>query len=216
MPTISEYQTASGATRYRVRYRTPDHRQTDKRGFATKRAAEAFAATVEVAKLKGEYVVPSAARVTVGELGPAWLDRKRGHLKPSGYAPMETAWRTRVQPRWGTVPLGDIRPKAVQHWLSGLRRGTPEVKSISPATLKRIHYVFSGILADAVLDNLIAKNPAAGVRLPRPGRKRPVYLTHRQVAALAVARASLLDRPASPTNTSLTSTFRSPSPRPRC
>ena len=75
MVTISEYQTASGATLYRVRYRTPDHRQTDKRGFATRKAAEAFAATVEVAKLRCEYVPPRNARVTLSELGPAWLDR---------------------------------------------------------------------------------------------------------------------------------------------
>jgi integrase len=32
-----------------------------------------------------------------------------------------------------------------------------------------------------------AGGPAAGVRLPRPGRKRPVYLTHQQVTALAAA-----------------------------
>ena len=69
MATIEKYQTRSGATLYRVRYRTPDQRQTDKRGFATKKAAEAFAASVEVAKLKGEYVAPSSARVTVGEFG---------------------------------------------------------------------------------------------------------------------------------------------------
>ena len=43
MATISKYQTASGATLYRVRYRTPDNRQTDKRGFTTKRDAEKFA-----------------------------------------------------------------------------------------------------------------------------------------------------------------------------
>ena len=33
MATISRYQTASGATLYRVRYRTPGRGQTDKRGF---------------------------------------------------------------------------------------------------------------------------------------------------------------------------------------
>ena len=53
MATISSYTTASGK-RYRVRYRTPEHRQTDKRGFKTKREAEAFAASVEVAKMRGE------------------------------------------------------------------------------------------------------------------------------------------------------------------
>ncbi len=53
MATISRYQNTSGATRYRVRYRTPERGQTQRRGFKTKRDAEAFAATVEVSKLKG-------------------------------------------------------------------------------------------------------------------------------------------------------------------
>jgi Phage integrase, N-terminal SAM-like domain len=161
MATIEKYQTSSGATLYRVRYRTPDNRQTDKRGFARKRDAEVFAASVEVSKLKGEYVAPSAARATVGELGPAWLEGQRGHLKPSGYAPMETAWRTRVEPRWGTVALGDIRPTAVKQWISELSRGTADVKPVGAAVVKRTHYVLSGILTDAVSDNRIAKNPAA-------------------------------------------------------
>jgi integrase len=187
MATISKYQTTSGATLYRVRYRTPERGQTDKRGFKTKRDAEVFAASVEVSKLKGEYVAPANTRVTLGELGPAWLDRQRGHLKPSGYAVMETTWRMRVKPRWGNVALGDIRPTAVQQWFSGLSRGTGDAKPVGASVLKRTHYVLSRILADAVRDNLIAKNPAAGVKLPRTTRKRPVYLSHQQVAALAAA-----------------------------
>ena len=63
MATISRYQNTSGATRYRVRYRTPERGQTQRRGFKTKRDAEAFAATVEVSKLKGEYVAPALGRV---------------------------------------------------------------------------------------------------------------------------------------------------------
>jgi integrase len=187
MATISSYKTSRGQTRYRVRHRTPDRRQTDKRGFRTKRDAEAFAATVEVSKLKGEYVAPSQARTTVAELGSAWLDRQRGHLKPSGYGVIETAWRLRVQPRWGHVALGDIRPTAVQQWFSDLSRGTADVKPVGASVVKRTHHVLSGILADAVRDNLIARNPAAGVRLPTTTRKRPVYLTHQQVNAFAVA-----------------------------
>ena len=71
---IERYQTASGATLYRVRYRAPDNRQTDKRGFTTKRDAERFAATVEVSKMRGEYVAPSSARVTVDAQGIAKLN----------------------------------------------------------------------------------------------------------------------------------------------
>jgi integrase len=184
--TINSYQTANG-NRYRVRYRTPDQRQTDKRGFRTKKAAEAFANSVEVAKLKGEYVAPSNARVTLGELGPAWLARQRGHLKPSGYVVMETTWRLRVKPRWGDTAIGDIRPSAVQAWLSDLGRETGDAKPVGAAVVKRTHFVLARILADAARDNLIAKNPTADVKLPRTTRKRPVYLTHGQVAALAAA-----------------------------
>jgi integrase len=187
MATISKYQTASGASLYRVRYRTPDNRQTDKRGFRTKRDADAFAATIEVSKLRGEYVAPRDARVLLGELGPAWLDRQRGHLKPSGYAVMETTWRLRVKPRWGNVALGDIRPTTVQQWIADLGRSTADVKPLGASAVKRAHYVLSRILADAMRDNLIVRNPAAGVKLPRTSRKRPVYLTHQQVTALATA-----------------------------
>ena len=187
MATISKYQTSSGTTLYRVRYRTPEHRQTDKRGFTTKRDAEAFAATVEVSKLRGEYVAPAKARVTIGELGPGWLERQRGHLKPSAYRPLESTWRIRIEPRWGRVALGDIRPSAVQQWLSDLSRGDDDRKAIGASVVQRTHQVLSAILADAVRDHMIVRNPAAGAKLPRKTRKRPVYLTHGQVAELAAA-----------------------------
>lgn len=187
MATIAKYQKVDGSTLYRVRYRTPYNRQTDKRGFKTKRDAEAFAASVEVSKLRGEYVSPSDARITLHQLGLAWLERKRGHLKPSGYAVMETTWRLRVQPRWGNVALGAIRPTAVQQWITDIGQGTAGVKPVGASVVQRTHYVLSSILADAVRDNLLARNPAAGVKLPRTSRKRPLYLTHQQVGELGAA-----------------------------
>jgi site-specific recombinase XerC len=51
----------------------------------------------------------------------------------------------------------------------------------------RTYQVFSAILADAVRDHRLARNPAAGVKLPRKTRKRPVYVSHKQVRALAAA-----------------------------
>lgn len=181
MATISKYQTTSGATLYRVRYRTPDNRSTQKRGFETKRDAERWANRVEVAKMVGDYVAPSSGKITVNELGPAWLERRRGYLKPSAYAPLESVWRLHVQTRWGRVSLAEIRTSAVGLWVTELSR------SLSPTVVRRAHQVLSGVLADAVRDNLIARNPAAGVKLPRLTSKRKMYLTHSQVAALADA-----------------------------
>lgn len=183
---VAAYETKQGK-RYRVRYRTPENRQTDKRGFRTKREAERFANTVEVAKLRGEYVNPADARRTLDDLGQSWLDRQKGYLKPSGYAVMETAWRVQVKPRWGHVALGDIRPTAIQAWMAEISQGAENVRALKPATVKRAHYVLAQILADAVTDNLIPKNPAAGLKLPKGSRKRPVYLTHQQVDVLADA-----------------------------
>jgi integrase len=180
MATISKYQTSSGAMLYRVRYRTPDRGQTDKRGFKTKRDAETFANSVEVTKARGEYVAPSLGRVTVAELGPAWLARKEGHLKPSSYRPIENAWRVHVKPRWGSVKLSDIKPSAAGAWVGQLS------KTLSASRTITVYGVLAGILDDAVADRLIASNPARGIKLPKRSRTRNVYLSAEQLQVLAV------------------------------
>jgi integrase len=99
----------------------------------------------------------------------------------------EIEWRVRVAPRWGQVALGDIRPTAIQQWLSDLSDGVDGAKPAGASVVNRAHHVLSAILADAVRDHLLAANPASDIKLPRKNRKRPVYLTHQQVAELAAA-----------------------------
>lgn len=70
MATVERYEIESGATLYRVRYRTPEGRQTQKRGFATKREAEQWASRVEVDKMTGQYITLAVGKATVGALGP--------------------------------------------------------------------------------------------------------------------------------------------------
>lgn len=160
MATIEKYSNGAGETRYRVRYRTPDRRSTQKRGFKTKRDAEAFANTIEVKKLTGQYVSPSAGRVTVAELGPAWLERQKGHMKPSGYRSYESAWRVHIEPHWAGVRLGDIRFSDVQTWIARLAANR------GPVIVQTAHSVLARIIDDAVRDRLLAANPARGVKLP--------------------------------------------------
>lgn len=180
MATIERYETSSGATRYRVRYRTPDRRQTDKRGFKTKRDAEQWAAKNEVDKLRGEYVAPSLGKITVGELGPGWLARRKGHMKPSGFRSYESAWRVHVEPKWGRVRVSDVTHTDVQGWVSELagRRG--------PVIVQTAYSVLARVLDDAVKDRRLAANPARGVKLPTRAKRRNIYLTADQLQALAV------------------------------
>ncbi len=179
MATVNKYTNRAGAVRYRVRYRTPAGRQTDKRGFATKRDAEAFANSVEVAKLKGEYVAATAGKVTVGELGPAWLARQRGHLKAASVRTYESAWQTNVEPRWGTTPIAAVTHTDIAAWVAELSsRRSAEI-------VRKAHRVLTSILADAVRDRLLAANPARGIKLPRPPAGRHTYLSADQLERLA-------------------------------
>ncbi len=177
MASIERYLNASGQTRYTVRYRTPDHRQTRKRGFKTKREAELFSATMEVAKAKGEFIPTSAGRVTVGELGPLWLARQSGHLKASSFRSVESAWAVHVAPRWGQTRIGEVRFTDVQAWVSDLPR--------RPTVIKTAHSVLARILDDAVRDRQLTSNPARGVRLPPKSVRQNVYLSAAQLEALA-------------------------------
>jgi integrase len=179
MATIEKYETKSGATLYRVRYRKPDGRRTDKRGFGTRREAAQFANTVEVSKLTGAYVAPTLGKITVGDLGPAWLERQRGHIKPSGFRSTESAWRVHVAPHWRRVRIGEVRHTDVAAW-------TAQLSTSHSATIVRTVYsVLARILDDAVRDRLITANPARGVKMPKRPARRNVYLTATQLQRLA-------------------------------
>jgi len=120
MATIEKYQTASGAMLYRVRYRTPNNRPTQKRGFKRKVDAERWANTVEVSKMTGEYIAPSLGRITVAELGPTWLTRKKQYTAPSHCRMLESAWRVHVSPRWAKVAVADVDLLSIEAWIASL------------------------------------------------------------------------------------------------
>lgn len=168
-----------GNTSWRVRYRDPAGRQRNKT-FARKVDAERYLTTVEAAKLAGSYVDPALGRLTVGDWAARWLDAQ-AHLKASTRERYAGILRAHVVPRWGTTRLADVSHADVQSWVSTLTR------SSQPATVRKVHRVLSLVLASAVKDGRLARNPAEGVNLPRVvvGERR--YLTHEQVHALAAA-----------------------------
>ncbi|MCL2795853.1 MAG: site-specific integrase [Microbacteriaceae bacterium] len=204
MGSVHPYKTAQGDQRYRVIYRKPDNRQGQKRGFTRKRDAELFLHSVEVKKATGEYIDASAGRVTVGKLGAAWLDG-RAHIKRSSAVAYESAWRIHVEPKWGTVAVGDVKPSAVQLWVKELHSPTaPGVTPVTPgiagrprktgglsaAMVRRCYDILAGILDAAVDDRHIPRNPARGTKLPRKVKRAHLYLTHEQVDRLAEAAAN--------------------------
>ncbi|MHC3368803.1 tyrosine-type recombinase/integrase (plasmid) [Rhodococcus aetherivorans] len=178
MATVSSYETAKGK-RYRVRYRTPQGRQTDKRGFTTKAAAEAYAATVEVDKMRGVYISPAAGRITICELYTQWED-EQPHLKDSSLERYKQSWANQISPEWGRVQVSDMTAADIQAWVTRLTR-----QKLSPSTVRKAHHLLSMLLDLAVRDRCLPANPAVGTSLPRIKRGEPIFLTDHQVVTLA-------------------------------
>jgi integrase len=177
MGSVTPYET-TGGKRYRVRYRLPDHSQTDKRGFKTKRDAELFLASVEVTKARGEFVSASQSKITLGDWADLWL-ANQVQLKPSTRLGYETIVRAAILPRWANVSLADLTHAGIQNWL------TEVSATAAPSTTRSYHRVMSMMLKYAIRDGRLSRNPADGVKLPRIVKGNHPYLTHAQVQHLA-------------------------------
>ncbi|TQO19682.1 site-specific recombinase XerD [Rhodoglobus vestalii] len=177
MGTVEPYET-SGGRRYRVRYRKPDRSQTDKRGFKTKRSAEEYLATIEVSKLRGEWMDPTKSKVTVGEWARPWY-LAHSELKPTTLFGYDQALRKHVLPRWAKTRLNDVSHSDVQSWVTSLSA------THGGSSVKQTYLVLAGIFKFAARDGLVVRNPCEGIRLPRILKKERGYLSHEQVAKLA-------------------------------
>lgn len=179
MATIEKYETTSGATFYAVRYRTPDRRTTRKRGFKTKRDAQAWADQLEVDKRQGVYIAPAAGRITLGEFSRQWLESKH-KLKPSTRARYRIIVEGELA-KHGRIPLGDITRRWVREWVSDLS------VDLSPATVHKTVGVLRMVLGMAVAESRLAINPVDGVELPTVQAVEQRFLTLEQLHALANA-----------------------------
>jgi integrase len=128
--------------------------------FKTRREATAFLATIEASSHTGTYVDPHAGRrVVLGTYAMRWLDSHNTEI--TTHARDTSLIRTHLLPHWGKAPLGRIDHSSVQKWVTQLSA------RLSASTVIECHRLLSAIMNAAVLDRLIAVNPAKGVRLPR-------------------------------------------------
>jgi integrase len=166
--------------RWRARYRDDfgiEHAQH----FPRKIDAQSWLDSVATAVNTGAYVDPKASRITVAEWAPRWLATKV-NLKQTTRATYENLLRNHILPTWGERQLSGITHEGVASWVAGL-----ETLGLSASTIRQTHRVLSLIFGLAVKDCRLARNPATGVPLPRAARADQVFLSHRDVDALATA-----------------------------
>lgn len=136
---------------------------------------------MQVSQQRGEYVSPSAGRITVGSLATEWLESKEATTRDSHYRMLESAWRVHVKPVWGDVPVNRIDRLSVERWVAKLT-----ADGSGATTVRRCLGVLAGVLDDAVRGGYVAVNRARGVDgVPRKSPKRRIYLTAQDVARLA-------------------------------
>jgi integrase len=169
----------NGKITYLARHYGPQGRKISKQ-FKLKRDAELWLAAEEVAKADGRWVSPAQAKVTVGVWADEWL-KGQARLKQSAQARYRGIVEKHIRPRWGVVPLNRVTHADVVAWLAGI--------NLSASSVRHIHRTLSLILELAVRDGRLARNPAAGVKLPKLPRAAKRFLTRDEVFNLADAAA---------------------------
>jgi integrase len=101
-------------------------------------------------------------------------------LRPSTTQRYEALLRLYIAPRLGTRSLRSITGPDVRAFLAGMKRD-----GVSDATLSAAHRLLRRILAVAVDEGRIGRNPAARLGIPQPERREPRFLTAGEVAAIA-------------------------------
>lgn len=164
---------------WRARYRGPDGRERSKT-FRRRIDAERWLRD-ELGKAdRGVWVDPSAGEVTFGEWTVGWL---RGlTLKPKTRAGYESLLRSRVLPRFGSLPLAKITRAEVRAWQTEMLE-----EGLSPARVRQARQVLHAALDQAVVDDLITRNPTERVKPPKVRPRRQLFLTADQVESLAAA-----------------------------
>ncbi len=145
-------------TRYDVRTRIGGRVVT--RTFASKKEADAYAATTEADRLRGVMFDPGRGRVTVRELGAEWLasnPAKRADTRATD----EYHLRTHIFPALGDRRIDSVVQTDVQSLVNHLSA------RLAPRTVRRAHGVLRSLCAYAEMTDRIGRSPCRNVKLPR-------------------------------------------------
>lgn len=163
---------------WKAEYRDAAGKRHSKSGFATKAEGVAWVSEQLSGVRKGRHIAPSSGRVTVAEWHDEWWEARVAER--TSLATDAGRIKKYILPRWGEHPLGAIRHTAVQGWVKELQKG-----GLAPATVRSIYQLFSSMLDAARKSDLIADNPARGVKLPTVPPGKEVYLTRVEVERIA-------------------------------
>lgn len=135
----------------------------------------------------GTWVAPADTAVTVAEWITRWQGSRRP-LKPSSAEREQSLLRNHVVPEFGRRPLSNVSPMEVQAWANRMR------EELSVSSARQAVIVLRQAYAMAVVEGIVGRNPAAGIRLGKPRPNQPRPLTHAELWRLVRALPGERDR----------------------
>lgn len=128
---------------------------------------------------EGLYLEP--AKMTLSDWMDLWykeytFDKKYSTLK--GY---KAQINKHIRPGIGKYNLSQLNPMILQRFFNHLSEPDEKGKVLSPKSIKNIYIILSGILEQAVENEMISKNPCKKVKLPKVYNKQITPLTDKQV-----------------------------------
>ena len=152
MASIQRRKTPAGGTSYDVRWRpTPDSPE-QRKAFPTLESAKAYKANVEADQTRGLTFDSRAGKKKFKAYAEEWLEGRRlGLMTRETY---EDTLKRHVYPTFGHLALNRITPELVRKW------NRPLAERI-PSTAAKAYRILKAILATAVEDQIIPRNPCA-------------------------------------------------------
>lgn len=178
---------------WRVVYRIPDWKggtkQSQKRGFPTKREAQAW---------EREFLSKAHAdlSMTFESFIESYTEDMKNRLKENTWHTKEHIIRTKILPYFGKRKISDIQPRDIIAWQNEMIRSRDKNgKKYSPVYLKTVHNQLSAIFNHAVKFYGLKENPATKVgNMGKAKSREMLFWTQDEYQKFAFA---VMDKPVS-------------------
>jgi integrase len=147
------------------------------KAFATEEDADLWLAEQHVAVGRGAFVSPNGGKTLLRDYWSVWIEERP--LAATSRQTYEAHWRRYILPAFGQRTLGSLRRNEIQAWANRL--------PVGPRSAATILAVLQSCLKSAVMDDLIPKSNAVGVKVAKAIRRRLVIPTTDEVDAITEA-----------------------------
>jgi integrase len=151
--------------RWRARWREYPGGPQRAKHFDRKIDADRFLVKLQHDLMTGSYIDPRQAQTPLLAYAEKWLERMRPTWRTTTAASVENSARLHILPVLGSRQIAAIKRSDIEAWAAALK--------LSPATVATVRQHLGQLLTAAVEDGLIARNPAAGAKMPKNETARP-------------------------------------------